>query len=228
MNGHDYIKRTDQGLLEQATPMSAQITLTPTAFGVTASDATFLAGKLTAYSNALALAKDPTTRTKVTVRGKNTAKAALVDAIRGIVRRIQVCPTVTDAQRESLSIPVHDHFPTPVPPPATRPVLTHRYSRGMVQTMRVQDETTPASRAKPGGVIAAEVRAFFGETPAGEKATWPTVCIATRADFEFTVVEAEAGQLATVVARWVNDKGQYGPFSDAVTLRIGGSLAKAA
>ena len=44
----DYIPSTDAGLLNWVTPFSAKITLTPTAYGLTAANATTLAGLVTA------------------------------------------------------------------------------------------------------------------------------------------------------------------------------------
>src|SRR3954464_8842092 len=98
----NWFTTTDAGLLTFAEDMSAKITATPTAFGLVAGDATTLAGFVTSYSTNYNLAKDPATRSKITIEQKDQAKALLIADIRVLGRRIQANPSVTNAQKLSL------------------------------------------------------------------------------------------------------------------------------
>ena len=92
MASTDFLPARDQDLNAWATNFDALITATPTAYGLVALDASDFHAIRLDYSNKLALATDPKTRTKVAVTNKNVAKAALVAAARALARRIHADP----------------------------------------------------------------------------------------------------------------------------------------
>jgi hypothetical protein len=71
--------------------------------------------------------------------------------VRGYAATIRANRAVSDALKINLGLHVRDSEPTPVPPPSTVPVLAVIGMRQGMQEVRVTDESTPGSRARPVG-----------------------------------------------------------------------------
>jgi len=204
--------RSDLALNVFTINFSAKLSATPTAFGLVAADATAYAALSTDYGTKLATATNPTTRTKGTIAAKETSKAALLAKARQLIKIINAYPPLTAQQRADLGLNPRDSVPTPVPPPATRPIVTV----DPVGRLRIVDETTPTRRAKPSGVIGALVYAKISPpadpAPVGiEEASFAE--LATRANSTLTLPAGSNNKTLYVFAQWVNDKGERGPVS---------------
>jgi hypothetical protein len=197
----------------------AKITATPTAYGVTAADATAIGALATDFSARLATSSDPSTRTKVAVAQKNTSKLALVAKARQLIKLITAYPPLTAAQRAELGLNPRDVAPTPIPAPATRPLLavepdgtcawsTSRCPRTAASppasagpwssarsppppTPRPPPPTTPASPASP-------------PAPAPPSPSPPGI----------------NGKTLWVLAQWYNERGELGPVSAVASTTI--------
>ncbi len=219
----DYIPSRDGDLVSWSNNFTTKVVLAPTDYGLTAADVADLVQLTAGFSAAYNAAVDPATRTRVTVAAKDAARIALVTPLRSLAQRIQANLLVTDVQRTELGLPVRDHAPTPVPVPATKPVLELAGEDVCRHTVRLFDEATPTSRAKPEGSAGAQVFTFIaanGETPPIDLEQWTLYGMATRSEFEVVYPGADAGKKAYIAARWFNGKGEVGPRSDAVARLI--------
>jgi hypothetical protein len=97
------------------------IQATPTAYGLTSTQATAYAAVHNSYASSLA-ACEPTLRTKGAVVTKNQAKANLKLAAEQTANLINGTPSVTVSQKVTLGIPPRA-TPTPIPVPGTAPSL---------------------------------------------------------------------------------------------------------
>src|SRR6185436_9227732 len=86
------------------------------------------------------------------------------DFVRTIVRMLQANPDVTDAQRESLGIPVHDSVRTPIAAPTVQPVLIPRDTLHLGRTFRIVTAEEPNRRGKAAGVANYLIFAKVGGT----------------------------------------------------------------
>jgi hypothetical protein len=87
-------------------------------YGVIEAKATALRTKLATLNAALLQVASLKSQTTIAVTNKDNARAALEDEFREVVRQIQASPTVTDAQRTALGIPVRDVIRTAAAPVA--------------------------------------------------------------------------------------------------------------
>lgn len=213
----DYIPAGDADLLAWATNYSALITISPTTYGLVAGDATATAAALTTYSTALTAATNPATRTSVTVATKDTARANLVALCRSQVDKIQATTTVTPTQKTNLGITVRITTRTPVPPPASRPILSVVRSNGPVLDMRINDELTPDSLALPTGVVLCQVFMRQGATGGSDLANYDLLATTGRCVNQFDVSSVPSGTTMHFLARWLNRRGQPGPLSEVAT-----------
>jgi hypothetical protein len=222
--GTSWLPLNDAGLLAFVQPFSTKIAATPTAFGLTAADATTLTGLVTGYQTALATATDPSTRTPVSVTAKEVAKASLVAETRSLAKRVQANPAVTPEQKTDLGLPIHKTTNTPIPAPVTKPVLTvAAISAGRSVTIKLADESSTNKRAKPYGVDGAEVYSYVpadGEAPPTDLERWRFEGIATRSTFDILYNGEDVNKTSYICAAWFNPRGESGPASDKVTATI--------
>jgi hypothetical protein len=209
----------DQALLVFTQNLSALVTATPTAFGLVAADATALSALLLDYTSRLSTATTPATRNKISVAAKDTSKLALTAKLRSLIKIISAYPPLTPAQRASLGLNPKDTQPTPVPPPATRPML----ALDPDGVARIFDETTPENRRKPAGTRGAVVFALVG-TGTTPPPTSPDdarfAVIATRNRFQVPIPPGSNGKTLWVLAQWFNSKGELGPVSTVASTTI--------
>jgi hypothetical protein len=226
----DYVPTTDAGLLSWATNMSAQVTATPTAFGLTAGIATTLAGHVTTYSDTLEAATNPTTRGGSTVFAKDTARQTLVAYVRQVVGTIQGTPSVTAQQKYDLGITVRDRVPTPITPPAMAPDVLILSTSGRTVKIRMIDPANPTRRGKPLGVAGASVFSYVGAEAPAEVSAWKFEGNTTRTSVDVLFDAATAaGAKVWLTAFWFNPRAQSGPACPPVSTHIpGGSVQVAA
>jgi len=153
---------------------------------------------------------------------KDDARAPYAALIRSAVGQMQKNPAVTDTQRAAMEITVPDQTHTPAPTPTSRPVGKIDTSQRLQHKIEFRDENTPTSRAKPAGVAYCELHLFIGTTaPAGPEAMH-LQAVDKSAPYLMEFASSDAGKTAWWALRWVNTRGEHGPWSAMVSATIGG------
>lgn len=155
---------------------------------------------------------------------KDDARTGVEAAVRPLVRRLQASPSVDNAERAALGITVPDSSPTPVGPPMTRPVVRVDSSQRLRHTIHFADETTPTRVARPAGVAGAEVWVKVGpvaDPPPADPAALTFIALDTRSPYTLDFDGADGGKNAHYMLRWVNTKGEKGPWSETATATVG-------
>ena len=219
---------TDSELLAGANNFATLISATPSAFSLVAAQATAYAALNTAFASAYASAINPSTRTKIAITAKNTARKALVSNTLLLAEFVLRSPTVSNAQKESLGLKVKTP-PSPVPAPSSAPLVDFISAVSRTVRIRIHDGATP-KRAKPAGVKSATIYSFVGPTAPPKVTDWKFEGNANKAVFDITFPDSVAnGALVWVAATWNNAKNQSGPPSDPISINIpGGGLSMAA
>jgi hypothetical protein len=221
----NYIPPSDSGFSDWIQNFSTLITADPTSYGLVAGDATAIAAQNTAYQAAYSLANDPSTRTPVTVAAKDAAKATALSTVRPYAQQINLNAAVTNDQRAALGITIRKTVPTPVPPPATAPIISMLSNMPLLATLAYRDPMTPTSKAKPYGVIGVQVFASIGTVAATDPAQAIYQQTATKSPFGLAFTSAQVGKICTIFARYVTRGGpagvqQEGPFSAPFTFSV--------
>jgi len=153
-------------------------------------------------------------------RQKDEDRQAWENEIRGQVRKLQASDTITNAQRAALGITVPESNRTPAGVPTTRPVVIIAETKPLSHTVRFFDEATPNRRAKPAGVMGAEVWVKIGDAPPTNTDELRFIGLDTRTPYVSEFESEDAGKTAYYRLRWVNPKGKPGPWSDIVSAPI--------
>jgi len=194
------------------------MTATPALYGMLAADATAISLAYTNWHPAYVVVTNPATRTHAAVVAKDIQKASSQVLLRDQYNIIKANPAVLDVNKTSIGVRVSDTVPTPIPPPATFPLLNVFNSAAFQQSMEMHDSATPTIRKKPAGVIGALVYRGIGTVPAIDPEQLPLMGFFTRALFDAETFDAlDAGKIATYAAKWTNAKGEEGPWSAMVS-----------
>ena len=165
------------------------------------------------------------------VAEKNTRRQHFAAAIRNVAAQLRGMPAVTNAQRAALGLSVVDDTRTPIAPPSSAPRANIDTAQRLQHTLHFTDELSPTRRAKPAGVFGCEVRVALRD--AGDPA--PTDLDAYRFVGVFTRTPATlrydgtdpvlptnvGGQTAHYQLRWLNQRGQPGPWGAVVSATVG-------
>lgn len=144
---------------------------------------------------------------------KDQARGELEEIIRGLTRFVQNHPRMTDPARANLGIALRRVGGPPARTPTTCPVVIVEGAGRLTHVLKFMDESTPTSRARPRGVIGAEVWVTVDGAGGGEPRF---VALATSAPARVTFEARDGGKTAAYALRWVSTTGERGPWSRAV------------
>jgi hypothetical protein len=217
----DFIPSREADLSPYVLNVSTRATATPTAFGLTAGQATTFAGLVTAWNTAFDAVRDPGARTPAAIITKNAAKRALIANLRMLAGIIQKFPGTTDTMRSELGLTVPKP-PSPEPVPEISPVVEVVRVNGHTVTLRISDPTSPTRRGKPPQVDGISVFSFIGaEAPVSiDPWKWQGATTKTQFDvvFDATVVP---GAKVWFTALFFNRRKMTGPACTPISTNIG-------
>lgn len=220
----DYIPRGDTEFSAWLDNFIAYANANLAALGLVAADMTPITAAQTPWKTALSDNVAAQAAAQSARQAKDTARAGVETPVRALVRRLQASASVSNAEREALGITVPDTEPTPVGPPTTRPVVKVNSAQRLQHTIHFADEATPTSKAKPAGVSGAEIWvqvAAVASPPPTDPAALTFIALDTRTPYTLDFDGPDGGKNAHYMLRWVNTKGQKGPWSETATATIG-------
>ena len=157
---------------------------------------------------------------RAAAQAKTQARKDAERELRAVARFVQSFPATTDAQRAALGLTVPR--PTRAVPraPATRPRGVITAVNRLTHELLVTDDATPTRRAHPHGTRGAEV--WLKLVPAGEPtpsqpANLTYVTTTSRPTLRTTFTPTDGGKTAVYLLRWINTRGEPGPWSEPVT-----------
>ena len=225
----NFYSGTDAEVLTGSANFSTLVSAAPTTYNLTAAQATAYATLNTSYSTAYNAAKEPSTRTSVTIATKDAAKSALVASAKSLAAIIRSSSSVTDSQLLALGLSRRS-APMPVPPPGDAPGLDVLSTSAWTVKIRLHDTASGSKRGKPPGVSGASVFSFVGATAPADLTSWQfegnTGKTGVTVVFPNTLA---AGTKIWLTAFWFNSRKQSGPTTSPVSANLpGGSVSLAA
>jgi len=127
-----------------------------------------------------------------------------------------------DEHRTAMALTVEDDIKTAVGAPASHPVGEVETSQKLVHIIHFRDEFTPDSKAKPDGAIGAQIWLKIGGAPPVDYKECQYIATDSRTPYNCDFDGADAGKTAYYLLRWINGKGETGPWSPLVQATITG------
>ena len=146
------------------------------------------------------------------VEAKDERRKELEGLIRATAKRIQADNRVSDAARRDAGLPVHKTNRRPVPAPATAPAGNVSLTARLEQTLTFADSET--KRRRPAGAIGVEIYMTIGDAVAPvDPSAYSFVEVCSRSPKVMEFCAKDANKVAHYLLRWVNHKGETGPWS---------------
>ena len=151
---------------------------------------------------------------------KKATRSGLETLIREIVSGVQANPSVTNEQKAALGITIYKETKTPSPVPITRPMAEVDNKNRLQHTINFFDEKTPKSKAKPDGVRGCEIWEKIGGTPPADKGELVYVATDSKTPYVNHFSGTDAGKTVHYWLRWINTRGEVGPWSETISVTI--------
>ncbi len=220
--GTHYLPRGDEGLLEWARNFVEYAAAHPADLGLMAEDVAVAQAKLATFKGRMQSHYAMHQAARAERQAKDASREDFVRCTRGLVRRIQAAPGVTDPQRAALGIPRADRTPTDAPVPASEPKAIIDTSERLRHTIRFFDAGTPTRKARPRGVMGCEIWVKVGGGPPTDERELVFLALDTASPYVAQYKGSEAGKMTYYRLRWVNTRGQRGPWSAVAEATITG------
>jgi hypothetical protein len=208
----DYIPKTDADVIVFAKNLYDYALANCERWSV-ASPKDMLETQITAFETALVAFNNPN-HGKVDTANKNTAKDALVHALRTYIQGfVARNPKVSDGDKEKMSLPLRDTTPTASPRPTTQPGIVVENTRNRFEHLVKALNRETGSMAKPEDAYGVHYGwQVGGEKPASAE-DLPKGKFSRKTNLTVTYTEADNGKPAYYAACYENSKGEAGPWS---------------
>lgn len=219
----DYIPQNDADLNVWQGNLVAIVEPNITIWGISADDFAVVKTKQTAWTTAYSKASNKQNRTAADVLAKDDAGVDYKKTIRSFVAQWLANNTkVTDTDRTRMGLTVKTGTRTPAPVPGTSPVGTIDFSVRLQHSIHYYDEASAHSNAKPAGVHGCEIyMKVDGDAPKdASELTYVGTC--TAAPYTVKFDGAKAGKTVYYWLRWVNTRGEVGPWSTVISAMVVG------
>ncbi len=216
-----YLPTNDGQFSEWVQQFLTYVTAHEVELGITAVQVAVLGGLQTEWNNAYAAHTIARTTAKSCTADKNAKRKAMEDGLRPIVAFIQGRAETSDAEREAMGLGTGGGAtPSDVELSDERPLPIIDISARLKHVLRVQTVTpTGTKKARPQGMIGAELWRKIGEQPSGVQ-DMEYVGIVKKTPHMLEYSDSEAGKMAHYALRWINTKGEPGSWSETESATI--------
>lgn len=220
----DYIPRADAAFDHWAATLVEYVQAHAGEIGLTPEQVASLVEPRTAWESALSAYKAAQTAAACALLTKNESRRDFIAAIRPLVKIIQAAPTVTNQMRTHMHISIssdHGHIDAP----ESMPWGTAEILPGSIHLVYIKDRTGNAVRGcRPAGAMGCEVWVQVGGDPK-DYDSYRYVGMATRSPFKIRHRPEDIGRNAHYLLRWINTRGETGPWSAEFESTIAGARA---
>jgi hypothetical protein len=177
----------------------------------------------TNWLSAFSKASNKQNRTAADVTAKDDARYEYEKAIRPFVAQwLSNNEKVTDSDRTRMGLTVKTGTHTLTPVPTTSPVGTIDFSVRQQHTIRYYDEAAAHSNAKPAGVHGCEIYMKVDGDPPKDASELIYVATCTASPYTVKFDGTKAGKTIYYWLRWVNTRGECGPWSITMSAMVVG------
>jgi hypothetical protein len=218
----DYIPTSDADFDNWLGLFAAYITANAAALGLTPNDIAPLTAAVTGWDAAFPANETAQASASAAAISKDHSRATAETVARPLVQQLQASPLVTDAQRSAMKITVRATTRTRASVPQTAPMATVDTSRRLQHIIDFRDTASPKSKAKPAGVAGCEIWGKVGSPAPTDISQMAYVATDSGTPYLAEYTGAQAGQMACYWLRWINTRGEKGPWSEPVSATIAG------
>jgi hypothetical protein len=199
---------------------SGGINANPALYQQSAADAGAISSAVSGAAATFAVASNPATRTEVTVNQKDVAFMAAKALCRQYANVIKFNAGISDADKIAIGVRPVNPTRNPINVPDSSPLLNIIGATPGSQTLRYADSNTPDSAAKPFGATSLQIFVAIGASAVADPTAAQFYGAFTRNPVPVGFDPGDDGKMATYFARWASRRGDVGPWSLPVSMRI--------
>jgi hypothetical protein len=158
--------------------------------------------------------------TAVDTEAKNDARKEATACVRAFVAQYLKFAPVSDEDRTAMGLHNRDTHPTRINPPTTRPIMEIKPLGAFREEIYFHDETTAGKSPIPYGDNGCLLNYTWGPEPVEDYTVLLQSKLMTRSPFILTLPQEAEKQILSCAARWQNERGELGPFSEVETADI--------
>lgn len=223
MASKDYIPKSVSGFNDWQKQAIAKLTENKTAWGLPEEQLTAITAQATAWDAFYPRYADKNNRSTVVVEEKNVKMSNYKKTLRTFFAEyILNNSKINDADRVSLGLSSRDRVATASVPPTTQPITKVDFSVRLQHTVSFTDSKTPTSKAKPAGVHGCQIWIKVGDEAPTSAKELQYIATDTATPYLLEFDGTDAGKTVYYWLRWVNKRGQTGPWSVPVSAMIVG------
>lgn len=217
----DFIPRPDSAFNSWQNNMFAVITSHREHWKISETAFTRFSAARDRWNAAYSLANNRHNRTEANVTEKNEALAQYKKELRMFIKsQLSFNENISDAQRDGMGLTVPSPSRTAAQPPSTSPVAEIDFSTRLRHIIHFRDSNA-TGRAKPAKVHGCEIWSKTGGEPPTSENEMTYIGIDTRTPRTISFQGGQQGQTVYYMMRWINTRGQHGPWSAVVSAVIG-------
>jgi hypothetical protein len=220
MASNDYIPDEDAGFRTWGEAFAGGIFADPSRYFLTMGQAASIQGVVDDFVAKLAIASNESTRTRPTIIAKDDARAIAESLCRQYAILIKDNAGISDDDKVAIGVRPINPNRTPVECPQTSPLLNILANTPGSQTLRYADTNTPDSKAKPFGASELQLFVAIGTTETAQLTDAKFYAKVTKNPIAVEFSQDDDGKIATYYARWASIRGETGPWSLPVSMRI--------
>ena len=209
----DFIPDGDVPFFTMSKAFAEWLSANGASHGLSAGELAEVAASFTDWSQAWGDFKTAEQAYHSAFEAKETARRAMDANIRAKAGVIQKNPATTDADRAAARLTVPKGTRSRVQVPGSYPIVkkVDKSNRSLLRIFYGDSETVTHS-ARPRGVAFAEIRYHIGGPEPVNAAAMPLLKMHGRSPFRADFEAEQVGQTVWFCMRWVNTRGEFGPW----------------
>ena len=220
MGTKDYIPSGDNDFHIMQDRVYVEVSINATKWLISDKAISALDPQRSRWNTAIGVFQDPGKRTPSVVQEKNDARAEYEPVLRTFIQGyLMHNPLVTDADRLKMELPIYDRKPTPAPAPETYPKIDVDFSLRARHIIHVRDSKSKGS-GRPPHVAGFEIWRRIGGDTEPVVTDMQLVEQAVHSPHTLEYAFTERGKKVWYIIRWVNTRGEKGPWSEIVSAII--------
>lgn len=216
----DYIPRQDAKFNDWQTNLTNIVSSNRNVWKIGDEDCGRLQSLQSRWNESYAIASNKHNRTAADVTAKKEARLAYEKELRVFVKRhLAFNPDVSDADRERMGLTVATGTRKSTNVPTTAPIATIDFSMRLRHSIHFRDSNA-ASKSKPEKIHGCEIWSKIGgESPVNESEL-TYLGVDTHTPYTIIYQGDQQGKTVHYWLRWVNTRGECGPWSAPVSAVI--------
>lgn len=193
-----------------------------TKWGIDAEALTVIKGYQAPWKAAFAIASNQQSRSSSDVHAKNEARSPYEKELRRFVGEyLAVNRKITNFERQNMGLTIRSNSRTPVASPTTYPIGKVDRSLNLIHTIQISN-SEGIGKAKPKGAFGCEIWIKIGTEMPKDSSDFTFHGVSTKNSYTVEFSDADKGKIAYYRLRWMNKRGEPGPWADVIFAMITG------